>query len=146
MSKINWSRVVACGLLAGLLWIVLGSVVTPLLGHDFATVPHNRLGEPTPGFLLLNVLVDLLEGISIIWLYAAVRPRYGPGGENGSFNVICVVVHRHFGRHYLVLLRIFPLARGRTADDRDAACAHHCHARGCQVLQGVDQQDCHLNS
>jgi len=76
--------VVACGLLAGLIWIVLGSVVTALLGHDFATVPHNRLGEPTPGFLLLDVLVDLLEGISIVWLYAAVRPRYGPGARTAA--------------------------------------------------------------
>jgi hypothetical protein len=79
MSKINWSRVLACGLLTGVIWIVLGAIVTALLGGDFAALPHNRLGAPTPGFALFNVAIDLLEGISILWLYAAIRPRYGPG-------------------------------------------------------------------
>jgi hypothetical protein len=81
MSKINWSRVLLCGLLAGIVWIVLGGVVTTLLGRDFAALPHNRLGAPTPGFVLFNVVIDLVEGISILWLYAAIRPLYGSGAK-----------------------------------------------------------------
>jgi len=81
MSKINWSRVLCCGLLAGVIWIVLGAMVTALLGRDFAALPNNHLGTPSPGFVLFNVALDLLEGISILWLYAAIRPLYGPGAK-----------------------------------------------------------------
>jgi hypothetical protein len=81
MSKINWSRVLACGLLAGIIWIILGSVVTALLGRDFAALHNNRLGAPTLGFVLLNIVIDLLEGISILWLYASIRPTYRPGAK-----------------------------------------------------------------
>ena len=79
MKKINWLRVLLCGVLAGVVWIILGSMVTALLARDFAALPNNRLGMPTSGFVLFNVVVDLLEGISILWLYAAIRPLYGPG-------------------------------------------------------------------
>ena len=79
MSKVNWSRVLGCGLLAGVVWIILGSGVTALLGRNFAALPNNNLSKPTPGFLVFNAVLDLLEGISIMWLYAAIRPRYGPG-------------------------------------------------------------------
>jgi len=81
VGKVNWSRVVSCGLLAGIVWIILGAVVTALLGREFAALPHNRLGTPTPGFLLFNVALDLLEGISILWVYAAIRPLYRPGAK-----------------------------------------------------------------
>lgn len=81
MSKINWLRVVGCGLLAGIVWIILGTAVTALLGRDFAALPNNRLGAPTPGFLLFNVVIDLVEGVSILWLYAVIRHRYGPGAK-----------------------------------------------------------------
>jgi hypothetical protein len=81
MSKINWPRVLGCGLLAGIVWIILGALVTALLGRDFAAQPNNHLAKPTPGFVLFNVLLDLLEGISILWLYAAIRPRYGAGAK-----------------------------------------------------------------
>lgn len=81
MSRINWSRVIGCGLLAGIVWIVLGSIVTALLGRNFAALPNNRLGAPTLGFVLLNVVLDLLEGISILWLYASIRQTYGPGAR-----------------------------------------------------------------
>jgi len=79
MDKLNWPRVVGCGLLAGLVWIVLGSIVTALLGKDFAAVPNNRLANPTLVFLVVNVVVDLLEGISVVWLYVILRPVYGVG-------------------------------------------------------------------
>ena len=81
MSRINWSRVIGCGLLAGIVWIVLGSIVTALLGRNFAALPNNRLGSPTLGFVLLNIVLDLLEGISILWLYASIRQTYGPGAR-----------------------------------------------------------------
>jgi len=84
MSRINSSRVLLCGLLAGVVWIVLGSVVTAALGRDFAALPNNRLGAATPVFVLFNAVIDLLEGISILWLYAAVRPRYGPGVKTAT--------------------------------------------------------------
>jgi hypothetical protein len=80
-TKVNWPRVLGCGTLAGIVWIVLGSIVTALLGRDFAALPHNRLGAPTPGFLILNVVLDLLEGLSILWLYASIRPAYRPGAR-----------------------------------------------------------------
>jgi hypothetical protein len=79
MTKVNWLRVVGCGLLAGIVWIIFGSIVTALLGRDFAALPNNRLAAPTFGFLSVNVVLDLLEGISILWLYASIRPSYRPG-------------------------------------------------------------------
>jgi len=56
-------------------------MVTALLGRDFAALPNNHLGTPSAGFVLFNIAVDLLEGISILWLYAAIRPLYGPGAR-----------------------------------------------------------------
>lgn len=84
MNKINWSRVFACGLLAGIVWIILGSVVTALVGRDFAALPNNHLARPTSGFILFNAAIDLIEGISILWLYAAIRPRYGAGAKTAA--------------------------------------------------------------
>jgi hypothetical protein len=81
MSKIYWPRVLGCGLLAGIVWIILGSAVTALLGRDFAALPNNHLAAPTPGFILFNAVLDLIEGVSILWLYAAIRPRYGPSAK-----------------------------------------------------------------
>ncbi|HET7184447.1 MAG TPA: hypothetical protein VFI82_07160 [Terriglobales bacterium] len=81
MRKINWSRVLGCGLVAGMVWVILGSLVTALLGRDFAALPNNRLAKPTPGFIAYNVVLDLMEGISIVWLYAALYPLYGRGAR-----------------------------------------------------------------
>ncbi len=81
VGRINWSRVLGCGLLAGVVWIVLGTTVTALLPRDFIALPGNRLASPTLGFTLLNVVLDLLEGVSILWLYASIRATYGPGAR-----------------------------------------------------------------
>jgi len=82
MRKLNWWRVLGCGLVAGIIWIMLGSMVTALLGRDFAALPNNHLGKPSLSFILLNVAFDLMEGVSLIWLYALLRPFYGPGAKS----------------------------------------------------------------
>ena len=84
MNRINWPRVLACGLLTGTVWIVLGTIVTVLFGRSFAALPNNRLAAPTPGFVLLNVVLDLLEGVSVMWLYGAIRATYGPGAGTAA--------------------------------------------------------------
>ena len=60
---------------------MLGSVVTALLGRDFAALPNNRLAKQTLGFILFNVLLDLMEGVSIVWLYAVLSRVYGIGAR-----------------------------------------------------------------
>lgn len=83
-NGINWPRVLGCGLLAGFVWIILGTMVTAALARDFIALPHNRLASPTPAFVVLNILVDLLTGVSMLWLYAAIRPRYGAGARTAT--------------------------------------------------------------
>jgi hypothetical protein len=82
MGKINWGRVVLGGLLAGVVlnvfdWVVYGV----LLRADFAATMQ-ALGKPPSamdGLVPLFVVVDFVYGIGLVWLYAAIRPRYGAG-------------------------------------------------------------------
>ena len=80
MGKINWARVVPCGILAGLVWIVLSSITTAFVASDFvAAVSGARLSAPTDDSIVILFIVNLVMGIWAMWLYAAIRPRYGPG-------------------------------------------------------------------
>lgn len=80
MQRINWGRVLPCGLVAGLVWTALSSVVTAFAGQEFsAAVPGNKLAAPRGGLIVFLFVVNLVEGVWAMWLYAAIRPRYGPG-------------------------------------------------------------------
>jgi hypothetical protein len=85
MGRINWGRVVLCGLVAGVVWTVLGSVVTVLVGREFAAaVPGGRLSAPKLGFVVFLFILNLVEGTWAMWLYAAIRPRYGAGPKTAA--------------------------------------------------------------
>jgi len=81
MGKINWSRVVLGGLLAGLVlnvidWVVYGKV----LAADFnAALQALGKGPMTGSMIIWFVIFDFLFGIFLVWLYAAIRPRFGAG-------------------------------------------------------------------
>ncbi len=81
MGKINWGRVVLGGLLAGLVlniidWLVYGV----WLADDFeAAMQALGLGTIPAGMMGLYVVWDFVLGIFVVWLYAAIRPRYGAG-------------------------------------------------------------------
>jgi hypothetical protein len=79
-SRINWPRVVVCGVISGIVWTVLTSLMTAYLSKDFvAAVPGGRLLKPPGGLVAFLFVVNLVMGIWAMWLYAAIRPRYGPG-------------------------------------------------------------------
>lgn len=80
MGRINWRSVVLCGIVAGLTWTVLSSIITAFVARDFvAAVPGGRLSEPSGSLIAFLFLVNLVMGTWAMWLYAAIRPRYGPG-------------------------------------------------------------------
>ena len=82
MGKINWTRVLIGGLIAGVVGnVFMFAVWGPLVGRSLS-VALLALGHPmqeTAGANVLMVVVMFLSGILVIWLYAGIRPRYGAG-------------------------------------------------------------------
>jgi hypothetical protein len=82
MGKINWGRVVLGGLLAGVVLNIIDYLVYGRwLAPDFAAALQ-ALGKP-PGMMdklvPLFVILDFASGIGLLWVYAAIRPRFGAG-------------------------------------------------------------------
>lgn len=82
MSKINAARVILGGLIAGVVinlseWFWNGVV----FARDFEEAmkalnrPYAMSGQAVVVFILWGFLI----GILAVWVYAAVRPRFGPG-------------------------------------------------------------------
>ena len=84
MSSINTGKVIAGGLLAGVVLNVLDFANNALVvGADF-TANATRLGlDPAtlqaPAAIATWVVIDFLFGILLVWTYAAIRPRFGAG-------------------------------------------------------------------
>jgi hypothetical protein len=81
MNKINLARVILGGLVAGVVLnigeVLLNEVVLGAHMREFLA----RFGLPEPGnrFVVVAVLLTFILGIVIVWMYAAMRPRLGPG-------------------------------------------------------------------
>ncbi len=82
MARINTGRVILGGLLAGLVINIVSFLCGSLLtGKKLmqAQQAGHFLSEPRFPFLPAWLLLMFLVGIGLVWLYAAVRPRLGPG-------------------------------------------------------------------
>ena len=81
MGNINVTRVLMGGLLAGLV-IIFGEYILGwlILGGQWAEVlAEAGAAEFGGGQIASLAIVALLYGIALIWIYAAIRPRFGPG-------------------------------------------------------------------
>ena len=81
MSNINNGRVILGGLLAGLVINIGEFLRDGILLADRVAEMLKALGlsEPSGGPMLVFTIVGFLLGIVMVWLYAAIRPRFGPG-------------------------------------------------------------------
>jgi hypothetical protein len=82
VGKINWTRVLIGGLIAGVVGNVLmfaggGLFIRPSLSS--ALLALGRPLQETVSAIVLMVVLIFLSMILVIWLYAAIRPRYGAG-------------------------------------------------------------------
>ncbi len=82
MGRINWGRVVLGGLLAGVVlnivdWLTWGVWLKPDL-----EAAMQALGKPAGAMnsaIPLWIVLDFVLGIGLLWVYAAIRPRFGAG-------------------------------------------------------------------
>jgi hypothetical protein len=82
MGKVNWTRVLIGGLVAGVVINVLWFAGWALFIRPGLSAALEALGRPlqeTVAATVLMVVLGFLVGILAVWLYAAIRPRYGPG-------------------------------------------------------------------
>lgn len=87
MGKINWGRVVLGGLLAGLVLNVLDFLVNGvwLAAEWNAAMQALGKGQMDAALIKWFVIYDFLLGIFMVWLYAAIRPRYGAGARTAVY-------------------------------------------------------------
>jgi xanthosine utilization system XapX-like protein len=81
MGKVNVGRVILGGLVAGIIFDILGYLVDGLWLAPRWAAAMTALGHPDFSlhqWIYLNLL-GLITGIVVVWVYAGFRPRYGAG-------------------------------------------------------------------
>jgi hypothetical protein len=94
MGKINIGRVILGGLIAGIVADVLGFLVDGLLLGSIWNDRMDKLNHPalsSTQLIELNLL-GLACGIALIWIYAAIRPRFGAGVKTAIYAGLAVWV------------------------------------------------------
>ncbi len=81
MGKINLQKVVVGGLVAGVVLNVFDFLVYGVWLKNDMNAAMVALNKPaiTSNMILWFVFLDFLYGIWLVWLYAAIRPRFGAG-------------------------------------------------------------------
>lgn len=81
MGGIDVGRWLGGGIAAGaLIWVLEGAASVLYMGDMEAALAAHDLGmEMSAGIWAVTVTVSLLVGLTLVFFYAAARPRFGPG-------------------------------------------------------------------
>lgn len=93
---INVSKVVVGGLAAGVVMNVMGYLVNGILlgkrmqAEMLALTPELQGRGVGYGTMAGRVLTSFVVGLLLVWLYAAIRPRFGPGMKTATYAALVV--------------------------------------------------------
>jgi hypothetical protein len=96
VGRINWGRVLGGGLVAGLVGNGLEALHGFLMKAQYEQMMksiHKDMAEPKA--LVAHLVWSFILGIASIWLYAAIRPRYGPGPATAMRAAFAVWIFAH---------------------------------------------------
>jgi hypothetical protein len=80
MARINWARVLLGGFVAGLIINVFEIVWSGIVLRERWQAAMQAINHPLPSAAIWIFALEALGmGIAAIWLYAALRPRFGSG-------------------------------------------------------------------
>ena len=94
MGRINTGRVILGGLVAGLV-INIGEIILniPIIGAESDAAMQALGVDPVGGSdIAVFVVMGFLLGLLAVWLYAAMRPRFGPGPKTAVIAGLVVFV------------------------------------------------------
>ena len=111
MRKINIGRVLLGGLLAGLI-VNIGETIlnVAVAGQAMEAALAARNLPPVGGSAIGGfVFITFLVGILTVWLYAAIRPRFGPGPRTAVIAALVVWFFAYLHQSVaMVLMGILP--------------------------------------
>ena len=87
MKRINFGRVILGGLVAGLLINISELVLNTVVLKAEMEAGMKALGKTVPqsgGTIVVWTILGFAMGIASVWLYAAIRPRYGAGAGTAA--------------------------------------------------------------
>jgi hypothetical protein len=92
MGKISVGRVILGGIVAGIVSDILGYLVdgvllAPRWAYDMGQLVHHPF---SPNQWIWFNLLGILAGIFLVWLYAAIRPRFGAGAMTAIYAGLAV--------------------------------------------------------
>jgi hypothetical protein len=92
MDRINVARVLIGGLVAGLVinigeFLLNGVVLARQMSTAFARL---NLPEPAGASMAMFVVLGFALGIAAVWVYAAIRPRFGVGPTTAVYAALIV--------------------------------------------------------
>jgi hypothetical protein len=91
MGRVNFGRVVLGGIVAAVI-VNVGEGIFGFLMRERYAAAMRALGIrlETRAGLFLPIVWSFVVGIIAIWLYAAIRPRYGPGPKTALRTALAV--------------------------------------------------------
>ena len=95
---INTSKVVVSGVVAGIVSNVLGFLLfglwlAPRFNSEIeAAAPGLAARAETGGAMAWTIIGGFVVGFVLAWLYAAIRPRFGPGAKTAIYAGLVVWV------------------------------------------------------
>jgi len=111
MSRINLGRVVIGGLLAGLIINVGEFVLNGILIADEMNAAMAALNRPPidPSMIIWFVAFSFGFGMILVWTYAAIRPRLGPGVKTAiCASALCWGLGYLYPNLFFYVMNLFP--------------------------------------
>ncbi len=112
MPKINIGRVALGGLIAGVIINVVEGVMNTLLDAQWTEAAKSigRSAAMSAGQIVAFNIWGFAAGTVAVWLYAAIRPRFGAGPRTAMLaGAIVWLLAYAMANAILVFLRIYPI-------------------------------------
>jgi len=111
MGRINMGRVILGGLLAGLIINISESILNGVVFAEEMNAAMAAINKPpiAPNMIVGFVAMGFVLGIMTIWLYAAIRPRFGPGAKTAVCAALTVWFFAYlYPNVFVMITNIFP--------------------------------------
>jgi hypothetical protein len=98
VGRINVARVILGGLVAGLVINISEFVLNQVVLLSDMTTALARMNLPPIGGAAIPtfIVLSFVGGIAAVWLYAAIRPRFGPGPKTAAIAGLVVWFFGYF--------------------------------------------------